>query len=114
MWKIILNLEKYYEFFKDFYYEKVLKILKFFKNLLVIEFLEKEIEVIFEFFILEVDDEIIVCLNDESYLMISLEESCFENSDYLKEKLKEVKDLIDVLNLRKVMIYKIGFMFLEY
>lgn len=60
------------------------------------------------------DNGIIVCLNDESYLIISLEENCFKDSGYLKEKLKEVKDLIDALNLRKVMIYKIGLMFLEY
>ncbi|MCQ2668123.1 RNA polymerase factor sigma-54 [Helicobacter pylori] len=112
--KIILNLEKHHEFSKDFYYEKALKILKSFKNPPAIEFLEKEIEVIPELFILEVDNEIIVRLNDESYPTISLEENRFEDSGYLKEKLKEAKDLIDALNLRKATIYKIGLMLLEY
>ncbi len=60
------------------------------------------------------DNEIIVRLNDESYPTISLEENRFENSDYLKDKLKEAKDLIDALNLRKATIYKIGLMLLEY
>lgn len=60
------------------------------------------------------DNEIIVRLNDESYPTISLEENRFKDSAYLKEKLKEAKDLIDALNLRKATIYKIGLMLLEY
>lgn len=56
----------------------------------------------------------IVRLNDESYPTISLEENRFKDSDYLKDKLKEAKDLIDALNLRKATIYKIGLMLLEY
>lgn len=57
------------------------------------------------------DNEIIVRLNDESYPTISLEENRFKDSTYLKEKLKEAKDLIDALNLRKATIYKIGLIF---
>ncbi|AFI05249.1 RNA polymerase factor sigma-54 [Helicobacter cetorum] len=112
--KIILHLEKHHEFSKDFYYEKALKILKSFKNPPAIEFLEREKEVIPELFIMEVDNEIVVRLNDESYPVISLEETHFKDTNYLKEKLKEAKDLIDALNLRKATIYKIGLMLLEY
>ncbi|WP_104747931.1 RNA polymerase factor sigma-54 [Helicobacter cetorum] len=112
--KIIFYLEKHHEFSKDFYYEKALKILKSFKNPPAIEFLEREKEVIPELFIVEVDNEIVVRLNDESYPVISLEETHFKDTNYLKEKLKEAKDLIDALNLRKATIYKIGLMLLEY
>ncbi|WP_104712321.1 RNA polymerase factor sigma-54 [Helicobacter cetorum] len=111
---IILHLENHHQFSKNPYYEKALKVLKTFKNPPAIEFLEKEKEVIPELFIVEVDGEIVVRLNDESYPKISLEEERLKDSSYLKEKMREAKDLIDALNLRKATIQKIGLMLLEY
>ncbi len=59
--------------------------------------------------------EISVLLNDDYYPQITIDTlKTAKNSSYLKTKIKEARDLIDALDMRKQTLRKIGLMIVEY
>ncbi|WP_300900022.1 RNA polymerase factor sigma-54, partial [uncultured Helicobacter sp.] len=103
-------------------YNEVMKTIKTFKNPPAIEFGARESEVIPDIFIFERTKsdslkntayELEVSINDSYYPKILIEENIKSTKDkagaeFLKTKLKEAKDLVDALDMRKATILKIA------
>lgn len=69
--------------------------------------------------VLEDKDNIQVQINDKYYpsILIQKQEKTDKNSiqdAFIKAKIKEARDLVDALEMRKATLYKIGLMIVEY
>ena len=113
--KLILNFEAIESFYKEPLFHEALGIIKRFHNPPAIEFMEDEKEVIPDIFIYDLEGAIEVKLNDSYYPEIILDtDGLDENHSFVSQKIKDAKDLIDALEMRKATLYKIGLMIVEY
>ena len=113
--KLILNFENIESFGKEPLFQDALNIIKRFRNPPAIDFLEDEKEVIPDIFIYDLAGAIEVRLNDAYYPEVILDtEGLDENHSFVSQKIKDAKDLIDALEMRKATLYKIGLMIVEY
>ena len=106
------NIEKYtsYDGVED-----ALKIIKKFKIPPALEFFEDNRQIIPDIFVYESKGMIEVKLNSAFYPEIIIDsEGVDESYDFVKQKIKDAKDLIDALEMRKATLYKIGLMIVEY
>lgn len=121
--QILKDLQNHHKFKSHTNYQKVMKTIKSFKNPPTIEYGAREPEVIPDIFIYErvksdslnnMHYELEVSLNDSYYPKIMIEENLSKldsqksGMDFLKTKLKEAKDLIDALDMRKATLLKIA------
>lgn len=121
--RVIRDLQHHNAYKKHQNYDEVMKTIKTFKNPPAIEFHARESEVIPDIFIFErlKNDslkntiyELEVSINDAYYPKIVIEEevrgvaSDRQGAEFLKTKLKEAKDLVDALDMRKATILKIA------
>ena len=68
-----------------------------------------------DIFVYDSDNGIEVAINDEFYPHIHIDtEGVDEKSEFVSSKIKEAKDLIDALEMRKSTLHKIGLMIIEY
>jgi len=113
--KMISDLEMMHKYNKDKNYENALKVIQGFKNPPAIDYFEDSTEVIPDLLIFQ-DEEgsIDVNINDAFYPNIKIETDYGVEHDYVKEKIKEAKGLVDALDMRKATLYKIGLMIVEY
>ena len=119
---IIRDLNRHSKYKNHPSYNEVMKAIKTFKNPPAIDFGAREGEVIPDIFIFEriKNDslknstyELEVAINDSFYPKILIEEQVKdvkdkEGAEFLKTKLKEAKDLVDALDMRKATILKIA------
>ncbi len=113
--KLIINFENIESFGKEPLFHDALNIIKRFRNPPAIDFLEDEKEVIPDIFIYDLAGAIEVRLNDAYYPEVILDtEGLDENHSFVSQKIKDAKDLIDALEMRKATLYKIGLMIVEY
>ncbi len=96
-------------------FREAIKVIQSFKSPPSIEYFEKEQNVIPDIFVYEIDGQIEINLNDKYYPQISIETTGVDKgSEFVRLKIKEAKDLIDALEMRKATLYKIGLMIVEY
>ncbi|WP_333804138.1 RNA polymerase factor sigma-54 [Sulfurospirillum sp.] len=113
--KLIVNFENIESFSKEFLFHEALSIIKRFRNPPAIDFLEDEKEVIPDIFIYDLAGAIEVRLNDAYYPEVIIDtDGLDENHSFVSQKIKDAKDLIDALEMRKATLYKIGLMIVEY
>lgn len=113
--KLIIHFEAIESFNKEPLFHEALSIIKRFRNPPAIDFLEDEKEVIPDIFIYDLDGAIEVRLNDAYYPEIIIDtEGLDETNSFVSQKIKDAKDLIDALEMRKATLYKIGLMIVEY
>lgn len=113
--KIIENFEAVESFLNDPNFNNALKILKKFKNPPAIEFMEETKVIIPDIFIFNSGGNIEVKLNDAYYPDIILDTAGLDDKqEFVSKKIKEAKDLIDALEMRKATLYKIGLLIVEY
>ena len=113
--KLIINFENIESFGKEPLFHDALNIIKRFRNPPAIDFLEDEKEVIPDIFIYDLAGAIEVRINDAYYPEVILDtEGLDENHSFVSQKIKDAKDLIDALEMRKATLYKIGLMIVEY
>jgi len=113
--EMITNFEDMHKFRSKEGYIDVLATIKTFKNPPAIEFLKKEQEVIPDIFVDISDGYIEVNLNDRYYPSVKVEfEGKDKSLDFVKVKVKEAKDLVDALEMRKATLYKLGLMIVEH
>jgi len=113
--EIIKNFEDISKFTKRKNYEAAMSLLKKFKNPPAIEYMDDEMLVIPDIFVYDSDGGIEVAINDEFYPNIHIDiEGIDEKSEFVSSKIKEAKDLIDALEMRKSTLHKIGLMIIEY
>jgi len=113
--KLIVNFDEIELFNKEPLFHEALGIIKHFHNPPAIDFMEEGREVIPDIFIYDLEGAIEVRLNDAYYPEIILDvEGLDETNSFVAQKIKDAKDLIDALEMRKATLYKIGLMIVEY
>lgn len=112
---LILHFEEIESYAKEPHFLDALAIIKKFRNPPALDFLEDEKQVIPDIFIYQKEGAIEVHLNDDYYPEIIIDtEGMDENHAFISQKIKDGKDLIDALEMRKATLYKIGLMIVEY
>ena len=112
---LISNFESIENYSSDEKFHDALKVIKKFRNPPAIDFLEDELQVIPDIFVYDSKDSIEVALNDAYYPEIIIEtDGLDENHSFVAQKMKDAKDLVDALEMRKATLYKIGLMIIEY
>ncbi|MDD3342502.1 MAG: RNA polymerase factor sigma-54 [Sulfurospirillaceae bacterium] len=112
---LIENFEIIESFGKEPHFHEALSVIKRFRNPPAIDFLEDEKEVIPDIFVYDKNGVIEVQLNDSYYPEIIIDtEGVDETHLFVAQKIKDAKDLVDALEMRKATLYKIGLMIVEY
>ncbi|HHH18944.1 MAG TPA: RNA polymerase factor sigma-54 [Campylobacterales bacterium] len=109
---LIENLSRVDKYAKHHHFEEGMQIIKGFNNPPAIEYLEEEPFIIPDFFV-EIDDDIHLRMNNDYYPDISVKDPFNSKNDELKAKLKEARDLTNLLQLRKSTLYKLVLMIVE-
>ncbi|WP_455756326.1 RNA polymerase factor sigma-54 [Sulfurimonas sp.] len=110
--KIIHNLKSIDKFHKHHRFDEATDIIKRFKSPPAVEFQEENTYIVPDFFV-EVGDDISVRLNQSYYPDIVIKDPFKTKNDDLKEKLKEARDLVNLLELRKSTLYKLVLLIVE-
>ncbi|MBK1972005.1 RNA polymerase factor sigma-54 [Campylobacter sp. TTU_617] len=110
---LIKDFENIGSYTKEKFYKEAIVLIKKFSIPPFIEYFEDSKQIVPDIFIFRENDEIKVKINDEYYPEISLETDGM-NHDFLSAYIKEAKNLIDALAMRKATLYKIGLMIVEY
>ena len=80
-----------------------------------IEYFEEEMQVVPDLFVFENNGAIEVKLNDAYYPDVIIDTQGMDESHYfVAQKIKDAKDLVDALEMRKATLYKMGLMIVEY
>ncbi len=112
--QLIYEFESIETHSKDRDFNAALKVMRSFKNPPAIEFLEDAQQVIPDIFVFDNHGAIEITLNDDYYPEIVIDVDGLEQKDdFIALKLKEAKDLVDALDMRKATLYKIGFLIVE-
>ena len=113
--KVIKDLENIYAYSDEKNFAEVMRVLGTFKNPPAIEYLEESSQVIPDLMIFFNDDDSIeVKLNDAYYPTINIDTNYGVAHEYVAQKIKEAKGLVDALDMRKATLYKVGLMIVEY
>lgn len=112
---LILHFESIESYSKEPRFLEALNVIKKFRNPPALDFLEDEKEVIPDIFVYQKEGSIEVHLNDDYYPEIIIDtEGVDESHAFVSQKIKDAKDLVDALEMRKATLYKIGLMIVEY
>ena len=99
----------------DPYFNEAMKIIGSFKNPPAIEYLEDSMQVIPDLMIFfDEENGIEVKLNDSFYPTIIIDTAYAVEHEFVSQKIKEAKSLVDALDMRKATLYKVGLMIVEY
>ncbi len=113
--KMIKNLEDIATFRKEPSFDEAMRVIGSFKNPPAIEFLEESEQIVADLMIYNDDEDgIVLKLNDSYYPQITIDSSYDSEHQFVKDKLKEAKSLVDALEMRKATLYKVGLMIIEY
>jgi len=119
LYKFLLKLIEDFEHIESYIsspmFSNALKIIKKFKNPPAIEYMEDNRQIIPDIFIFKTGENIEVKLNDAYYPDIILDTDGLDDKhEFVSKKIKDAKDLIDALEMRKATLYKIGLLIVEY
>lgn len=113
--KMIENLQDIYNYSKEEHFGEVMRIISTFKNPPNIEYQEESAQIIPDLLIyFDEDENIEVKLNDAYYPTIHIDTAYGVEHEYVTQKIKEAKSLVDALEMRKATLYKVGLMIVEY
>ena len=113
--EIINNLDNIHNYSNRDNFSEVMRVISSFKNPPAIDFLEESTQIIPDLMIYFNDeDQIEVKLNDEYYPTIQIDTNYAVKHDFISQKIKEAKSLVDALEMRKATLYKVGLMIVEY
>ncbi len=112
--ELIEDFSNIQDYSKKTNFAKAISIIKHFKLPPAIDYLETSAPIIPDIFIYEDGDGIKISLNDSYYPEISIDtEGLDEKQEFIASKIKEGKELIEALELRKATLYKIGLNIIE-
>jgi len=113
--KVIQDIEGIYSHSNDEDFPEVMRVLGTFKNPPNIEYQEESAQIVPDLMIFfNEDNGIEVKLNDAYYPTINIDTSYAVEHDFISQKIKEAKSLVDALDMRKATLYKVGLMIVEY
>ena len=87
-------------------------IIRYFNNPPAIDYINDNVQVIPDFFV-EINEDIDIKINNAYYPDLKVKNPFNSKNENIKEKLKEAKDLVNLLNLRKSTLYKIVLIIVE-
>ncbi|QSZ41845.1 RNA polymerase factor sigma-54 [Sulfurimonas aquatica] len=112
---LINNLQEIHSYSSETYFSEAMHVISSFKNPPNIEYQEESSQVIPDLMIFFNDDENIeVKLNDAYYPTINIDTNYAVEHEFISQKIKEAKSLVDALDMRKATLYKVGLMIVEY
>ena len=113
--KVIEDIEGIHSYSNEKNFSEVMRVLGTFKNPPAIEYQEESAQVVPDLMIFFNEDESIeVKLNDAYYPTIHIDTNYAVEHDFISQKIKEAKSLVDALDMRKATLYKVGLMIVEY
>ncbi|MBU0632818.1 RNA polymerase factor sigma-54 [bacterium] len=113
--RLIENLQEMHTYSDDPHFSEALKVIGTFKNPPAIEYLEESAQVIPDLMIFfDEENGIEVKLNDSYYPTININTQYAVEHEFISQKIKEAKSLVDALDMRKATLYKVGLMIVEY
>jgi len=112
---IIGDLQDIYSHSEEEHFSEVMRVLGTFKNPPAIEYQEESSQVIPDLMIyFDENENIEVKLNDSYYPTITIDTDYAVEHEFVSQKIKEAKSLVDALDMRKATLYKVGLMIVEY
>ncbi|MGE4418923.1 MAG: RNA polymerase factor sigma-54 [Sulfurimonas sp.] len=113
--KVIEDLQNIHDYSDEKNFAEVMRVLGTFKNPPAIEYQEESSHVVPDLMIYFNDEEQIeVKLNDAYYPTIHIDTNYAVEHEFISQKIKEAKSLVDALDMRKATLYKVGLMIVEY
>ncbi|QOP41367.1 RNA polymerase factor sigma-54 [Sulfurimonas marina] len=113
--EMINDLQNIHSYSNREHFSEVMHIISTFKNPPNIEYQEDSSHVVPDLMIYFNDEQQIeVKLNDAYYPAINIDTSYGVEHDFVSQKIKEAKSLVDALEMRKATLYKVGLMIVEY
>ncbi len=113
--KVIHDLNNIHTYSKQTGFSECMRVINSFKNPPIMEFMEESTQIVADIMIyFNNEDEIEVKINDEYYPQVTIDTNYGVDHEFINEKLKEARGLIDALAMRKATLYKIGLMIVEY
>ncbi|ARE80410.1 RNA polymerase factor sigma-54 [Campylobacter helveticus] len=110
---LILDFENIQKYTKEKLYKEAIEVIKKFSIPPFLEYFEESRVIVPDIFIFKENGEIKVKINDEYYPEICIETDGLEH-EFLSSYLKEARNLVDALSMRKATLYKIGLMIVEH
>lgn len=110
--KLISNLKQIDKYYKHHLFEEAKNIIHKFNSPPTVEYMHEEPYIVPDFFV-EVGDDITLKINNSYYPDITVKDAFKTTSTELKEKLKEAKNLVNLLELRKSTLYKLVLLIVE-
>lgn len=113
--RVICDMQAIHSYSSETHFSEVMHVLGTFKNPPSIEYQEESAQIIPDLMILFNEDESIeVKLNDAYYPSIHIDTNYAVKHEFISQKIKEAKSLVDALDMRKATLYKVGLMIVEY
>jgi RNA polymerase sigma-54 factor len=110
--KLIENLKNIDKYATHHLFEKAKQTIKKFNAPPAIEYISDEVQIIPDFFV-DVSDDIEIRINNSYYPDITVNDPFGLKSTGLREKLKEARDMVNLLELRKSTLYKLVLIIVE-
>ncbi len=110
--KMISNLSNIDKYYKHHRFDESKELIKKFKNPPAVDYLEDQPYIIPDFFV-EVDDDIKIRVNNDYYPDLVVSDPFKSKNEDIKSKLKEARDLVNLLELRKSTLYKLILIIVE-
>ena len=117
--KLIGDLENHTKYKEDKNYTQAMRVISSFKNPPALDFYQKEAAIIPDILVIQELNNIQVQINEKYYPGIEIETQKKDSKEkikdeFIKSKIKDARDLVDALEMRKATLYKIGLMIVEY
>jgi RNA polymerase sigma-54 factor len=113
--EIIQDLQNIHSYSNRESFSEVMHVISSFKNPPNIEYQEESAQIIPDLMIyFNEDEQIEVKLNDAYYPTINIDTAYGVEHEFISQKIKEAKSLVDALDMRKATLYKVGLMIVEY
>lgn len=112
--ELLEDFENIQSYTKKTYFNEALETIKRFRIPPAIDFLEDATPIIPDIFVFTNGENIEIKLNDSYYPQIIIDTEGLDlKEDFIAQKIKEGRDLVDALEMRKATLYKIGLNIVE-
>lgn len=113
--QIILDFENLSKYTKSSGYDGAIALIRRLKNPPAMDFMSADNAIAPDLFVSVQDGVINIQISDDFYPQITIDtEGLDEKMDFVATYVRQAKDLIDALEMRKATLYKIGLMIIEY
>ena len=113
--EVIKDIQAIHNFSNQNHFSEVMRVLSTFKNPPSIEYQEESAQVVPDLMIFFNDENSIeIKLNDAYYPTINIDINYAVDHEFISQKIKEAKSLVDALDMRRATLYKVGLMIVEY